>query len=387
VQSVRRSFKFRLRPSTHQHVALDACLRDHRTLYNAALEERREAWRRGISVRYGDQSAQLKEIRQECPEQGRWSFSSQQATLRRLNTAFDSFFRRVQSGQKPGYPRYRSRDRWDSVLWPSDGDGCRWRDGRAYLQGIGSVRVSAHRPVEGVVKTLAVKREGHRWYLVLSCDDVSEKPLPDTGKVVGIDMGITAFLATSDGELLANPRHGRNGAARLASAQRVLSRKKRSSLNRKAARAVVGNRHRKVANQRRDFHHQAARCLINAYDVITLEDLAVANMSRSAAGTAEEPGVNVAAKSGLNRSILDAGWGQFAAILVAKAEEAGRQIVKVNPRYTSQTCHECGHVNARNRKGAAFACLACGHTGHADVNAARNVLRAGLAHLAADRAA
>jgi putative transposase len=380
---MRRSFKFRLRPTAQQHVALDACLRDHRTLYNAALEERREAWRRGISVRYGDQSAQLKEIREECPEHGRWSFSSQQATLRRLNRAFDSFFRRVKSGQKPGYPRFRSRDRWDSVLWPSDGDGCRWKDGRAYLKGIGAVRVSVHRPVEGVVKTLAVKREGRRWYLVLSCDDVPEKLLPDTGKGVGIDMGITAFLATSDNELIANPRHGRKAAKRLAAAQQVLARKKRGSRNRRAARAVVANRHRKVSDQRRDLHHQVARMLVNTYDVIALEDLAVKNMTRSASGTLELPGTNVAAKSGLNRSILDAGWAQFAAILAAIAEEAGRVMVKVKPQYTSQRCHPCGHVDARNRSGVAFACLACGHTGHADVNAARNVLRAGLARPAA----
>ena len=380
---MRRSFKFRLRPTGQQHVALDACLRDHRTLYNAALEERREAWRRGISVRYGDQSAQLKEIRQERPEQGRWSFSSQQATLRRLNRAFDGFFRRVKSGQKPGYPRFRSRDRWDSVLWPSDGDGCRWRDRRAYLQGIGAIRVSVHRPVEGVVKTLAIKLEGRRWYLVLSCDDVPEKPLPDTGKCVGIDLGITTFLATSDGELIANPRHGRVAAKRLATAQQVLARKKRGSLNRRAARAVVANRHRKVSNQRRDLHHQVARILVNVYDVIALEDLAVKDMTRSASGTLELPGTNVAAKSSLNRSILDAGWAQFTAILAAKAEEAGRVMVKVNPQYTSQRCHSCGYIDARNRNGTSFACLACGHTGHADVNAARNVLRAGLARPAA----
>lgn len=377
---MRRSFKFRLRPTAQQHVALDACLWDHRTLYNAALEERREAWRHRVSITYGGQSAQLKEIRRECPEQGRWSFGSQQATLRRLDRAFADFFRRVKAGQRAGYPRFRSRDRWDSVLWPEDGHGCQWRNGRAYLQGVGTVRVSAHRPVEGVVKTLAVKREGRWWYLVLSCDDVPAKPLPDTGSVVGIDMGITAFLATSDGELIGNPCHGRNGAARLASAQRALARKKRGSLNRRAARAVVGNRHRKVSNQRRDFHHQTARRLIGAYDAIALEGLRITNMTRSATGTVERPGTNVAQKSGLNRSILDAGWAQFATILAAKAEEAGRQIVKVNPRYTSQTCHECGHIDARNRKGASFVCLACGHADHADVNAARNVLRAGLAH-------
>lgn len=377
---MRRSYKFRLRPTARQHVALSACLSDHCDLYNAALEERREAWkRRAVSVRYGDQSAQLKDIRQDCSGQGRWSFSSQQATLRRLNKAFDAFFRRVKSGQKAGYPRWRSKDRFDSVEWPKDGDGCRWKPEhrQVYLQSIGTLKVTVHRPVEGVVKTISVKREGRRWHLILSCDGVPATPLSTTGAVVGIDMGVTAFAATSDGELINNPRYGRRGADRLAQAQQVMARKNRGSANRHAARAVVANRQRKVANQRRDFHHQFARRLINTYDLIAIEDLAVKNMSRSASGTLEAPGINVAAKSGLNRSIYDAGWAQFRQILTGKAEEAGRQVIAVNPRYTSQTHWVCGLRG--NRDGVSFWCPHCSVPEHADLNAAHNILRAGLA--------
>jgi putative transposase len=191
-------------------------------LYNAALEERRGRWRWNREpVSYGQQSAQLKEIRTVCPEQSRWSFSSQQATLRRLNRAFAAFFRRCGAGDKPGYPRFRSQHRFDSVEWPKDGDGCRWKPEhrRVYLQGIGEVKVDAHRPVEGVVKTIAVKRDGRRWFLVLSCDDVPIRPLPATGLEVGVDLGVTVFLATSDGDLVDNPRHGRQAAGRLAAAQ------------------------------------------------------------------------------------------------------------------------------------------------------------------------
>ncbi len=380
---MRRSYKFRLRPTARQHVALQACLDAHRELYNAALEERRQAWKRhrkGVS--YGTQSSQLKDIRSVRADIGRWSFSSQQTTLRRLNKAFAAFFRRAKGGQTPGYPRFKSKDRFDSVEWPKDGDGCRWKPehNQVHLQGIGTLKVSAHRPVEGDVKTIAVKREGRRWFLILSCDDVPPKLLPATGAAVGVDVGIASFLTTSDGDHVANPRHGRNPAARLEHAQAVLERKQRGSKNRRAARETVAGRHRKIASQRRDFHHQTARKLVNAYDVIVLEDLEVKNMCRSASGTVEAPGTNVAAKSGLNRSILDAGWAAFASILAGKAEEAGRLVVKVDPRRTSLRCSSCGHIAADNRVSqAVFRCQRCGFSLHADVNAARNILRAGLA--------
>lgn len=383
---MRRAFKFRLRPTARQHVVLQQCLDDHRVLYNAALEERRGrwAWNRH-SVAYGDQSAQLRDIRAADAHHARWSFSSQQATLRRLDRAFGGFFRRVRGGATPGFPRFKSVHRFDSVEWPKDGDGCRWKPdtSRVYLQGVGDVKVTVHRPVEGRVKTITVKREGRKWYLVLSCDEVPAKQLAKTGRAVGVDMGIAVFAATSDGQLVDNPRHARRAAVKLTKAQRELARTQRGSNNWRRARRVVANRHRKIANQRRDFHHQTARRLVTAYDLIALEDLAVANMSRSARGTVASPGTNVAAKSGLNRSILDAGWAQFASILTGKAEEAGRQLIKVEPRHTSQTCSHCGHVAGANRVSqAAFRCQACARTSNADINAARNILRAGLALLA-----
>jgi putative transposase len=387
---VRRSYKFRLRPTARQHVALQGCLDDHRRLYNAALEERRGRWRwNHETVRYGDQSAQLKAIRDHCPEQALWSFSSQQATLRRLGRAFDGFFRRVGAGQAPGYPRFRGASRWDSVQWPKDGDGCRWKNDaqRVYLQGVGEVKVTMHRPVLGRVKTITVKREGKRWYVILSSDDVPTLPLAATGRSAGLDLGLAVFAATSDGELIDNPRHGRRAAKKLGAAQTVLARKEPGSNNRRRARSVVGNRHRTIANQRRDFHHQTACRLVRAHDILAIEDLAVANMSRSASGAMDAPGRGVAAKRGLNRSILDAGWAQFTSILAGKAEEAGRCLIKVNPRHTSTTCAVCGHVAAANRVSqAVFRCQACPYRAHADVNAAHNILRAGLALLAAQAA-
>ncbi|MFG3437607.1 RNA-guided endonuclease InsQ/TnpB family protein [Nonomuraea sp. NPDC047897] len=393
---MRRSFKFLLRPTARQAAALAACLEDHRQLYNAALEHRRTAYAKaGVTIRYGDQSAELKHIRaDDLDGQGRWSAGSQQQTLRRLDKAFAAFFRRIKNGAKPGYPRFKGRGWFDTVEWPATRNGATWDSQphepvtRVYLLGIGHVRVHRHRPVKGRVKTISVKREGRRWYVVLSCDDVPAQPLPATGLVAGIDLGLASLVTTSEGHRIDNQRHLAACAGRLASAQRDLARKKRGSKRRRKAVARVAALHAKVRRQRVDGAHKAALALVRGYDVIVHEDLRIANMTRSASGTIEAPGRNVAAKSGLNRSILDAGWGVFLTILSHKAESAGRELIAVDPRNTSRTCSRCGHVAKENRlTQAAFACTACGHTAHADVNAAINILRAGLALRQATQAA
>jgi putative transposase len=362
----------------------------HRELYNAALQERRDGWSHASKtrIRYGDQSAQLTDIRCGRPDQAVWSFSSQQATLRRLNKAFDGFFRRVKAGQKAGYPRFQGNSRFDSVLWPKDGDGARWlpEQRRVYLQGIGQVKVHQHRDVAGQVKTIQIKRQGRRWILVLSCDDVPGNPLPATGRQTGVDVGIVSFVTTSDGEKIDNPRWSRASTARLAAAQQRLTRARRGGKNRTAKQEAVAARHRKIANQRKDFHHKQAHELAARYDLIVVEDLKIANMLRRARPKPDpdNPGQflpnGARAKSGLNRSISDAGWSQFVSILRAKAEDAGRTWIEVDPRHTSDGCERCGHAARENRvTQAEFACQRCGHTAPADEHAARNILRAGLA--------
>ncbi|WP_285569880.1 RNA-guided endonuclease InsQ/TnpB family protein [Actinoallomurus iriomotensis] len=390
---MRRSFKFLLRPTGKQVAALTKCLDDHRELYNAALEHRRTAYRKArVSVRYGDQSAELKHIRADDPDgQGRWSFSFRQATLRRLDKAFGGFFDRLKAGRTPGFPRFKGRGRFNTVEWPKDGDGCRW-DSQPHhrtatyvrLQGIGHVRVHQHRRVLGTVKTISVKREGARWFVVLSCDDVPAGTLPVTGAVAGIDLGVASLATTSDGQHLANPRHLAVTAGRLAAAQRDLARKKRGSRRRRKAVARVAALHAKVRRQRLDSAHKAALTLVRDHDMIAHETLKVTNMTKRAAPRPDGDGGHLpngaAAKSGLNRSILDAGWGVFLTILSHKAESAGRQLIAVNPANTSRTCAECGHCAKDNRTTqAVFRCTACGHEAHADVNAAINILRAGLA--------
>ncbi|MER6001963.1 transposase [Nonomuraea angiospora] len=390
---MRRSFKFLVRPTAKQAVALTACLDDHRALYNGALEHRRSAYSQaGVTIRYGDQSVELKEIRAVDPGgQGRWSFSSQQTTLRRLDKAFAAFFRRFKAGDKPGYPRFKGRGWFDTVEWPRDGDGCRWDSQPHYpsatyvrLQGIGHVRVHQHRPIRGQVKTISIKREGARWYVVLSCDDVPTQPLPQTGAVVGLDMGVASLVTTSDGDHLVNPRHLETSAEHLSVAQQDLARKKRGSKRRRKAVVRVAALHAKIRRQRLDGAHKAALGLARGYDVIVHEALRIANMTKAPTPKPDGAGGHLpngaAAKSGLSKSILDAGWGVFLRILGHKAESAGRQLIAVDPRNTSRTCARCGHCAKENRPSQArFRCTACGHQAHADVNAAVNILRAGLA--------
>ncbi|WP_457031531.1 RNA-guided endonuclease InsQ/TnpB family protein [Kitasatospora sp. P5_F3] len=392
-----------MRPTAGQVQALGEMLLDHCSLYNGALQERRDAYRHvsKTSVKYGMQSAQLKDIRAFDPEhQGRWSFSSQQATLRRLDKAMQAFFRRVKAGRTPGYPRFRGASRFDTVEFPKDGDGCRWDSTphnpatRVRLQGVGHVKVNRHRPVVGKVKTVSVKREGKRWYVVLTAEQVKPEPLPPTGSVVGIDVGIANFLADSNGEFVPNPRFGRNNADALADAQRALAafprvRKDRRTRRHRTAVEKVARLHGKVRRQRLDHAHKTALRLVRRHDVIAHEKLSISNMVRSPNSKPDpgRPGAflpnGAAAKAGLNKSIHDAGWGVFLAILTGKAESAGRTMISVDPRNTSRTCPlpECGHVSAENRIiQAKFHCVRCGHMDHADTVGAVNVLqRAGLA--------
>ncbi|WP_327190123.1 transposase [Streptomyces xinghaiensis] len=402
---MRRAYKFLLRPTAGQERALVEMLRDHCSLYNGALRERRDAWRHSsrTSVRYGEQSAQLREIRAFDPErQGRWSFSSQQATLRRLDRAFQAFFRRVKAGGAPGYPRFKGVGHFDTVTFPRDGDGCRWDSTphdartRVRLQGVGHVRVHRHRPVRGRVKTVSVKREGRRWYVILACEEVPAEPLPPTGSTVGIDLGTVHFLTDSDGHHVQTPGFLRASAEELAAAQRHLAtfprRTRRRTKKHRAAARKVARLHAKIRRRRLDHHHKQALALVRKHDVIGRERLNTAGMTRAPAPRPDpDPDRDgaflangAAAKAGLNRSILDAGWGQFLRILAGKAESAGRRVIPVDARNTSRTCPPeiggCGHVAKENRvTQAKFECVNCGLVAHADHVGALNVKhRAGL---------
>ena len=253
---------------------------------------------------------------------------------------------------------------------------------RFYVQGVGHIKVRLHRQLSGVPKTATLRREGRRWVCVIFCADVPAVPLAPTGRSVGIDVGIANLVATSDGNMVANPRPARASADRVAGAQRAVARKRRGSNRRRKAVAHLADLRRHEANVRRDVAHQVSRALVNDHDVIVHEDLAITNMVRSARGTVAEPGTSVAAKAGLNRSIHDAGWAMLLRYVTFKAASAGRDVIAVRAAYTSHTCSTCGHVARENRPSqAVFRCQACRYTTHADTNAATNIHRhrAGLA--------
>jgi putative transposase len=382
---VRRSYKFRAYPTARQEIRARQLLADHCDLYNAALQERRDAYRHSqTKIRYSEQSAQLKAIRRDDADgQGAHSFTSQQQTLRRLDTVFTAFYQRAQKGQA-GYPRFKPQARFDQVGFVA-GDGSKWepatgRWAHARLQAVGTIKVKQHRPVRGTVKTIQLKREHRRWYIILVADCEPE-PLPGTGRHVGVDVGVARFYTTSDGEILDNPRFLKQAEEQIAALQRRKARCRRGSGNRRRARQALAKAWRKVGNQRRNFHHHQARRLVDTCDAIGVERLNVAGMTRRPRPKPDDTGGyapnGAAAKSGLNKSILDAGWSQFVGILAAKAEEAGRRVVLVNAAFTSIDCHRCGARCTRPRQDTVL-CPQCGEL-DADLNGARNIYtRAGL---------
>jgi putative transposase len=384
-----RTFKYLLQPTTRQRASLQGLLRQQCELYNAALEERRGAWRwEKRSVSYFDQCQTLTELRSLRPEFLEAGVTVCRGTLKRLDRAFRAFYRRCQAGQTPGYPRFKSARRFDSLQW-EEPKGWRLNEStrRLRLLGVGEVKLRLHRPLRGTPRAITVARQGRRWWVSIRCIDVPARPLPATGCEVGIDLGVTVLLATSDGALVTEGRFQARAANWLAQVQRELAMKTRGSGHRRRAVEAVARAHRKVAAQRRDLAHKLSRQLVNDYDFIAMEKLKVSVMIRRPKphrdGRRDYLRNGASAKAGLNRSIADAGWRQLVEMIGYKAEEAGRQLVFVDPRYTSQTCSQCGYVDPENRRTqAVFVCQACGVHAHADVNAAVNILRAGRARQA-----
>ena len=361
---MRKTYKYRVYPTAAQTEALDGQLGEACRLYNAALQERRDAYKReGLSLNYYAQANQLKEIRAEGASELA-NFSSSQDVLRRVDKTFKAFFRRVKAGLKGGYPRFKSRRRFDSYTFPSWGDGCRLTDaGRLYLQGVGHLKVKWHRPLEGTVKTVTVKRQAGKWFVCFSVEYVAAA-LPGSNERVGIDVGLTDFATLSTGETVANPRYYRKAQGTLRIAQRRVARRKRGGRNRRKAVLLLQKAHAHVQNQRADFHHKTSRTLVDTYGVIAVEDL---NVKGLASGM-------------LAKSVNDAGWSAFINKLATKAEEAGRLLVKVNPRGTSQTCL-CGAPVPKTLSQRWHQCPECGLSAARDHVSAQLILGLGLSLL------
>jgi len=320
-----RSYKYKLRPNkaflASCNLTLDCC----RDLYNAALSQRIGYFKQGRSIGLAEQSRQLTEVR-EMPEVHAILRSFQFNALRRLDRAYQAFFRRVKNGSgEAGFPRFKGHERYNSFN-TADARAFRLEGDKLTVWRLGSCRVRLSRPVPGRPKTLTIRREFDGWYAVIGCDSVEQTPLPATGVSVGLDLGLESFATLSNGATVDNPRHYRRSEAALASAQQRVSRKIRGSQSRKRARRLVARAYAKISRQREWFQWQLARELVQKYDLIAVENLHIKGL----------------AQSNLAKSVNDAGWTLFINKLFVKAEEAGRAVMKVSARFTSQDCSGCG---------------------------------------------
>jgi putative transposase len=363
---MRRAYKYRLYPNRKQERALTTMVETHRHLYNRALAERKNAYEQEKrSVTYEQQSASLKEQRETNSYLRQTNFSSCQATLKRLQRAFENFFRRVQAGEKePGYPRFKGKYRFDTVVFPSYGDGCKLKEGRLYIQHIGLLKVKWYRPLEGRIKTISLKWEADGWYVCFSCEVEDKEILPSSSPAIGIDLGLKAFLMTNEGEEIKPPKYYRKAQKALRRAQRKLCLRKKGSKRRGKAGRLLKKQHQHIANQRRNFHHQVAHSLVKRYGLVAHENLNVAGI----------------AQTRLAKSTYDVGWGSFLSILHSKAEEAGCTVIAVPPDNTTQRCGSCGKLPEVKKTLAdrIHICPFCGYTADRDVNAAQNILNLGL---------
>ncbi len=378
---MRKSFKYRLYPEKATEQKLFWTLARCRELYNAALSERRDAYKYASkSVNYYDQQNDLPEMKHEIRQEYQdIAAHVLQDVLRRLDRAFQAFFRRVKQGEEPGYPRFQGRNRYDSFTYP-DGAGWKFDGTYLHLSKIGKVKVRIHRPLEGKIKSVTLKREIDEWYVTFSCEVDEPEKLPVSYEDVGIDLGVTHLATLSNGEMIEHPRYYRKAQKTLEKRQQALSRKKRGSHRRDKARKLVAQAHRKIARQRQNFQHKASKQLVDRYQVLVFEDIQVGNLTRHPKAKQDENGKylpnGASAKGGLHTSILDAGWSSFVAMCSVKAAWAGRTIIKVDPKFTSQVCSGCGQVKKKHLSERWHRCE-CGTELDRDINAAINILERG----------
>jgi len=359
------TYAYRLLPTKRQHRALENLLESQRQLYNAALQERIEAYRKAnITRTYFDQTKALTEWRQSDPEASAIPVALQRATLKRLDEAYKAFFRRVKKGGKPGFPRFRGKGWFDSFGF-AEGSGISIRDGRLRFKAMpGPLRVHLHRqiPTGAVIKSCTFRRDVKGWVVGLAVE-LATPHLRAGERAVGVDLGIKTLAVLSDGGAIPNLRASRLAERRLRVMQRALARKTRGSKGRSKARLDVRRCHAEAARRRANHLHQASARLIRDYDLIAIEALRV----------------NALARGSLAKDVHDASWAKFISMLRYKAEKAGARLIEVDPRNTSQDCSGCDAKVPKELDDRQHQCPHCGLSIDRDLNAARNILyRAGV---------
>ena len=372
---MKKTYKYRLYPAKAHQTLLAKQLEECRWLYNHMLEHRKHAWEwYGVSLSCYDQINTLPELKKSRPSLCLVQSQVLQNVVKRVDLAFKAFFRRLKEGAvDPGYPRFRGKDRYDSMTFPQGNVGFALVGNTLRLFGVGKVSVLVHRELEGKIKTCTIRRtKTGKWYACFSCDNVEPKRLLKNPMAVGIDMGIKEFLTTSEAEdeIVQNPKYLKQSAKRLAQKQRKAELEKTNPILRDKNKKIVAKIHEKVCNQRNDFHHKTAKRLVGQYGIVIVEDLRPSEMTSE--------------WSAINHAQYDTAWTGFFSILSNKAAEAGREFLKVDPAYTSQDCSTpgCGHRQKMPLHIRTYDCPKCGVKQDRNRNAARNLKRLGLESLA-----
>ena len=366
-----QAYRFELKTTGEQQRNMRRFAGSCRFVFNKALAMQQERYKAGEKkLGYASLCKSLTEWKAQSETLWLSETPSQalQQTLKNLERAYKNFFEK-----RADFPKFKKKGQSDSFRYPQ---GVKLDQGnsRIFLPKLGWLRYRNSRDVLGEVKNATVSQSCGKWFVSIQTEREVEQPLP-SGEAVGIDMGIARFATLSDGSYI-EPLHSfKKHQQRLAKYQRRMSRKVKFSNNWKKAKARVQRIHSRIANARKDFLHKASSQISQNHAMIVIEDLQVRNMSKSARGDSEQPGKMVKQKSGLNRAILDQGWGEFRRQLEYKAAWNGGFVVAVPPQYTSQTCPCCGHVSRDNRQTQAkFACVECGFEANADHVGAINIL-------------
>lgn len=377
-----QAYRFELKPNGEQQQKLRRFAGSCRFVFNKALALQQERYRVGEKkLGYAalcNSLAQWKAAPETCWMNEAPSQALQQ-TLKDLERAYTNFF-----AKRADFPRFKKRGMHDAFRYPQ-GFKIDQPNSRVFLPKLGWIRYRNSRDMQGTAKNITVSQSSGKWFVSIQTEREVERPVPIATTAIGIDVGIARFATMSDGSFIAPLNSFKKHEQRLAKYQWAMSRKVKFSRNWKKAKAKIQRIHTRIANARKDFLHKASCQISQNHAMIALEDLQVRNMSKSAKGTVEKPGKQIRQKSGLNKAILDQGWGEFRRQLAYKAEWQGGMVIAVPPHHTSQTCPCCGHTSKDNRQTQAqFACVVCGFEENADRVGAINVLRRGLAQLASE---
>ncbi len=379
-----QAFRYELMPTGEQQRDMRRFAGSCRFVFNKALALQKERYEQGEKkLGYAGLCKLLTEWRNgpETPWLADAPVHPLQQTLKDLERAYANFF-----AKRADFPRFKKKGQSDSFRYPDPKQiKLDQANSRIFLPKLGWVRYRNSREVLGTVKNVTVSQSCGKWFVSIQTEREIQAPVPKATSAVGIDMGVTRFAALSDGTFYAPLNSFKRHEDRLRRAQQAMSRKTKFSNNWKKAKARVQKIHARIGNVRRDYLHKATTTISQNHAMVCIEDLQVRNMSRSAAGTTENPGKNVRAKSGLNKAILDQGWFEFRRQLDYKLAWAGGHLIVVPPQNTSRTCPACGHVSADNRQTQArFLCVECGFEENADLVGAINILRAGHARCACE---